>query len=115
MRISKYMRWRAVAVVLLFANLGLAAGWWFSTRQHPINSATSGDGNLSVASARTNFVVRRQIFSWKDLESPDYPTYILNLRNIGCPEQTVRDIIIADVNALYSLKRATNLVTSEQQ
>ena len=45
----------------------------------------------------------------------DYPTYIANLRDIGCPEQTIRDIIIADVNALYSRRRATELVTSEQQ
>src|SRR5256885_4732142 len=115
MRISKYMRWRSSDLVLLAVNLGLAAGWWISTRQHPSNATALGDGAVSMASARTNFVVRRQIFSWRDIESADYPTYILNLRNIGCPEQTVRDIIIADVNALYSLRRATNLVTSEQQ
>src|SRR5436190_3090810 len=115
MRISNYMRWRAVSLVLLAVNLALAASWWFSHRQRSTNTASSGDGNVTIASARTNFVVRRQIFSWKDIESADYPTYILNLRNIGCPEQTVRDIIIADVNALYSLRRATNLVTSEQQ
>jgi LysM repeat protein len=34
---------------------------------------------------------------------------------MGCPEQTIRDIIIADVNALYARKRATELVTPEQQ
>jgi len=40
--------------------------------------------------------VRRQFFSWQQLESPDYQTYVANLRDIGCPEQTIRDIIIAD-------------------
>jgi hypothetical protein len=54
-------------------------------------------------------------FSWRDVEAGDYPTYAANLRDIGCPEQTVRDIIIADVNALYSRKRATELVTADQQ
>src|SRR5262249_44292801 len=43
------------------------------------------------------------------------PTYIANLRSIGCPEQTVRDIIIAEINALYSRRRATELVTPDQQ
>jgi LysM repeat protein len=60
-------------------------------------------------------VLRRQLFSWREVESADYPTYIANLRDIGCPEQTIRDIIIADVNMLYARKRATELVTAEQQ
>ena len=34
---------------------------------------------------------------------------------IGCPEQTIRDIIIADVNALFARRRATELITPEQQ
>src|SRR5688572_26983589 len=35
------------------------------------------------------------------MESSDYHRYIANLRAIGCPEQTIRDIIIADVNKLF--------------
>jgi hypothetical protein len=109
------MRWRAVCLVSLGANVVLAAVWLISSHQRPSRATAVDSADASRASARTNFVVRRQIFSWRDIESPDYPTYISNLREIGCPEQTVRDIIIADVNALYSMKRATNLVTSEQQ
>jgi LysM repeat protein len=60
-------------------------------------------------------VVRRQFFSWREVESRDYPTYIANLRDIGCPEQTIRDIIIADVNALFTQRRATEMVTAESQ
>lgn len=41
-------------------------------------------------------------FRWAQLESPDYLTYVANLRGIGCPEQTIRDIIIADICHLYS-------------
>ncbi len=41
-------------------------------------------------------------FQWGQLESADYPTYIANLRSIGCPEATIRDIIIADVNKTYA-------------
>jgi len=35
---------------------------------------------------------------WRRIESSDYPTYIANLRAIGCPEPTIRDIIGADLN-----------------
>ena len=40
-------------------------------------------------------------FTWESVESGDYLTYIENLRSIGCPEETIRDIIGADVNKLY--------------
>jgi hypothetical protein len=44
-------------------------------------------------------------FRWSQLESPDYRIYVANLRGIGCPEQTLRDIVLADVHALYTPKR----------
>src|SRR6266404_1916410 len=43
-------------------------------------------------------------FSWRQIESEDYRQYISNLRSIGCPEQTIRDVIIADVNKLYAAR-----------
>jgi hypothetical protein len=109
------MRWRAVALISLAANVLLAAGWLLTGHGRPIRNSGGDGADASRTQSRTNFVVRKQIFSWREIESPDYPTFIANLRSIDCPEQTIRDIIIADVNALYSLKRATNLVTSEQQ
>ena len=110
------MRWRRAAWISLGANVLLAAGCLlFALRRQAGVSPDSTAQENSSSPGRTNFVVRKIPFSWRQIESADYPTYILNLRDIGCPEQTIRDIIIADVNALYSLKRATNLVTSEQQ
>src|SRR5690349_18229249 len=44
-------------------------------------------------------------FRWSDLESSDYHTYLANLRNIGCPEQTIRDIITADVDSVFAQRR----------
>src|SRR5215510_15089950 len=44
-------------------------------------------------------------FTWSQIESADYRTYITNLRSIGCPEQTIRDIIVADVQGLYAPRR----------
>src|SRR5690349_19051729 len=109
------MRWRAIAAVSLIVNSVLAMALiLFGGRTHSKRSEATIYA-AATQPARTNVVVRRQFFSWKEVESPDYPTYIANLHDIGCPEQTIRDIIIADVNALYAQRRATNLLTSEQQ
>lgn len=51
----------------------------------------------------TNTLVRK--ITWEQVESPDYRQYIQNLRSIGCPDETIRDIILADVNKLYDSKR----------
>jgi hypothetical protein len=113
------MRWRAIFFVSALVNVAFAAAWYFSSSR-PWPGARSND-DLIVESSfttnliRTNVVVRRQFFSWHEVESPDYPTYIANLRDIDCPEQTIRDIIVADVNQLYAQKRATEIMTAEQQ
>ena len=111
------MRWRVIALVSLGVNIVLAAVWWSATRQQAagLANAAAALANTSTVPAKTNVVVRRQYFSWQEVESADFPTYVANLRQIGCPEQTIRDIIIAEVNALYSRKRAVELVTPEQQ
>jgi hypothetical protein len=52
----------------------------------------------------TNIVVfagTSKLLDWSAVESADYKCYIANLRAIGCPEKTIRDIIVADVNQLY--------------
>ncbi len=41
---------------------------------------------------------------WRGIESDDYVKYITNLRAAGCPEETIRDLIIADVNKMYAAK-----------
>lgn len=107
------MRWRNFFLVSLGVNLAVAIAWlavaYHHSRRHPAASTAT------PALVKTNYVVRRQYFSWSEIESTDYPTYIANLRRIGCPKQTIRDIIIADVNALYARKLATDVITPEQQ
>jgi hypothetical protein len=44
------------------------------------------------------------LFRWSEVESGDYRQYVANLRAIGCPEQTIRDLIVADLNALYAAR-----------
>lgn len=38
--------------------------------------------------------------AWAAIESSDYIAYIRNLRGVGCPEETIRDIVLADVDQL---------------
>lgn len=55
------------------------------------------------ATVLTNVVVTND-FRWAQLESEDYRAYIQRLRSIGCPEQTIRDIVIADVDKLLAAR-----------
>ena len=111
------MGWRAFAFLSLGVNILLAAVWLATSSPRAVkNTSQSELGPQTVAlGGRTNVLLRRQFFSWQEVESPDYPTYITNLRNIGCPEQTIRDIIIADINGLFARRRALELVTPDQQ
>ena len=45
------------------------------------------------------------LFDWRVVESEDYRKYIANLRSVGCPEETIRDIITADVNKLFEARK----------
>ena len=37
----------------------------------------------------------------RQVESKDYRTYIANLRGVGCPEATIKDIILTDLMKLF--------------
>ena len=65
-------------------------------------AAIAGEEKVTVLTA-TNSVLQK--FGWETVESEDYRKYIANLRSIGCPEETIRDIIIADVNKLFESRR----------
>jgi hypothetical protein len=110
------MRWRVIALISLGVNVVLFGVWRMSSRQKVPIAPLSFTGDAQAAPiVKTNVVLRRQFFSWQEVESPDYEKFIANLRDISCPEQTIRDIIIADVNALYARKRANEVLTPEQQ
>ncbi len=108
------MRWRVLLILSLLANVLLAAGLVFSARHASSANAAPLDESTSPV-IKTNVEVRHQYLSWSHVESSDYPTYIANLRSIGCPEQTIRDIIIADVNSLYARRRATEIISPQQE
>ncbi|HLP77692.1 MAG TPA: hypothetical protein VK327_12330 [Candidatus Paceibacterota bacterium] len=62
--------------------------------------------NAPVAGALTGVAAAGpKPFRWEQLESPDYHVYISNLRQIGCPEPTIRDLITAEIDNLFAPRR----------
>ena len=48
----------------------------------------------------------RRPANWAALESTNYYIYIANLRSFGCPQETIKDIILTDIARLYARKRS---------
>ena len=96
----------AAALVVTFKSkpASLVAGGTASAPAHPKDTATAAQ-KTSEATPNPTPAAAGQHFDWRLVESEDYKKYIANLRSIGCPEETIRDIIVADVNKLYESKR----------
>src|SRR5688572_27249118 len=91
-------------ILLVAANAGM---WFFFVRQQSLAKAQPGKivvvTNRIVAPAGAGVtVIRTNGFNWAQLESEDYRMYITRLRSIGCPEQTIRDIVIADLEKMMA-------------
>ena len=114
---------RALAISILL-NLALA-GWivWIRVRHgREVSNAANGStetraiGALSKAAPQLIVVTNQGTpFDWRQVESPDYRQYIANLRAIGCPELTIREMVKADVNDLFSARRSALTRTNEYQ
>jgi len=64
-------------------------------RNHPGGDRPPSDGGPPVTDSAPAPAAPR--FHWGSVESVDYREYIANLRAIGCPELTIRDIVLADL------------------
>ncbi len=101
--------------VSLAANIVLAVSLLFLGRElQLIQGALKRVGLKTVAPAEVQPAKRQSEettlggtppFQWAQLESTDYRAYVANLRGVGCPERTIRDIITADVDSLYAARR----------
>ena len=107
------MKWTRLNVLLVVGVIA-AGAWYFYFRPPPATEAPlEVEAPQEVAAVAepdpqivtvtvTNEVAVTNDFRWRQLESEDYSSYIQRLREIGCPEQTVRDIIIADIDKLLA-------------
>lgn len=113
------MRTRVIIPLSIALNVILGGMLWSALKFPVMESPTPILRHAKTADASTNaipkVVVRRQFFNWSEIESDDYPTFIANLRRIGCPELTIRDIIVADVNQMFAQRRSQEVVTAESE
>src|SRR5882762_546132 len=101
----------------LAANV-LLAGWWLRGRVAPPKTQSttvasapaavrvapdpSEPAEPRVAVASSPAAVASAVgTSWKDFQTDDLKEFIRRLRAGGCPEETVQDIILAEVNRRY--------------
>jgi hypothetical protein len=108
---------KVALVISILVNIALAGVvYHFATSRTPEQSSASpAPASITAATARetrtapaaVTIVTNQsgQSFGWQMVESADYRRYIANLRAIGCPEETIRDIITADVNKLFESRR----------
>lgn len=121
------MNAKPVLFLSLLVNLALAGGlvWAVKSRSTPVpTSAATVESKAAAAPPATaaaahpetvtHTVALEQKFDWRVVESEDYRKYIANLRSIGCPEETIRDIIVADVNKLFESRRRALTVTTNK-
>ncbi len=111
------MNAKTILLLSVILNLGLAAALLRPAPTPPVSPAVAEAPIIAAQPAPaapgarprpatqivTNTLAHK--FDWRAVESDDYRKYIANLRSIGCPEETIRDIITADVGKLYESKR----------
>jgi hypothetical protein len=124
------MNSRRLGLVVMAVNLGLLgtlAYMVFATRFRPSLAAPAERARVLTTNTVTQIAVRKvnstnllealanRTLNWRMLESSNYVVYIENLRNFGCPDETIRDIIITDVAKLYARRRAELRVQAPPQ
>ncbi len=108
------MRARPWLIASVGLNLFLGVSWWVERR-----SLTDTTVVVPVfrpeLDVKTNTVIRHENFTWDQIESTNYATLIKNLRDVGCPEQTIRDIVVTDVDREFDRRRATEIVSPDYE
>jgi hypothetical protein len=98
------MRRLLIFSLLLNACLLVLAAYQFRalhTGTTPANLAGQ-PGKMAAAALRVSAPETRG--GWTAIQSADWKVYVKNLRATGCPEETTRDIIFAEVNKTYAAR-----------
>ena len=110
---SRIVKPSRLIVALLVVNLGLFLGILFyfvrtqmgasipSAPEEPAPSVHAGRAS-SPPATHERVIILTNAMDWSQLESEDYKEYVARLRAAGCPEQTVREIIIADLDKVMA-------------
>ena len=64
------------------------------------HSRNSTGTEVALSEPGSDASLAQRSLPWSQIEADNYQAYVANLRRVGCPEATVRDIIIADVRTV---------------
>jgi hypothetical protein len=84
-----------------------------------VEAATNITPSTNASTPQPVFTQRK--FGWEHIQSDEqnktneYQTYLGSLRAVGCPEDKIRYIVLADINELFSKKRVKEAVTHDIQ
>ncbi len=117
---------KRIIIALVCVNVGLAGFLSYAFLQKPTQpEASVAEPAASVVKPASAHKVKpalrpsrhpgREKFDWLSLASPDLRQYIANLRAVECPEETIRDIIQAEVNRQYAPREAALKVRAEDR
>jgi len=113
---SRLMNLKRLLLISIVANLICLAGLFWVLGDRPPSTvpgpsaapaalAASGRA-LSQAPPVERLIRELEPFHWSQIEADDYQTYVENLRRIGCPEETIRDLVKQDLDKAYDQRKA---------
>ena len=115
---------RLIIILSITAN-ALLAGWWLKSRNNSAGDAAvstdaattasrtsagmkgSSTDELAAAGTALTGTAESQtgtITTWLDIQSADLKQFVRRLRDAGCPDETVKDIILAEVNRRFATR-----------
>jgi hypothetical protein len=102
----------------LFTNLlSAASARTNALKTNTVVSSISSTNSLAVAvtDAPPTLTLSKKKFTGQDVDSAPYLSYIESLRAVGCPDDKIRQIILADINELFDKKRVKEAVENDTQ
>ena len=116
------MSLQRLLMISILANLVCFVGlFWLSTDRQsstepsqpvPAGEPVSSGQAIGQAAPPERIVREVERFRWSQIESDDYKEYIQNLRDIGCPEETIRNLVKQDLDKYYDQRKADILSKS---
>ena len=115
------MKTRRLLLVSFGLNLALATMLIALRWRSPVTTASTAveeivtrvvsNETVSAPAADNQAAPAAAAFHWRMIESDDVHQYVANLRRIGCPEKTLRDLVMAEVDRHFKPKLEFNEVS----
>jgi len=91
-----------VALAALFFRPGHGAGPGTVGDVPAENPAAAGENPGGAQNENTTATTPTGKISWRDLQAAELRKFVGNLRAVGCPEETIKDLVLAELNGSVS-------------